>query len=912
MWTRNVARVNNANFCRREQLALLVLLCCLICLAVISVATWITNTNFVTGVSLSNLALTASLYSQQLSASLILLEASIQSISTRVLIQNSLRRYNQGNNTRENWINAQNDLQTALVGGGSSQALVQGRVVGKNSTGLGGPYGLINVTGNTLPIVLPINHPNGSAVILGDLDRGYPTTLYPNITYGSKPLNSSFNQPQAFYAGMAITADQPLVLGPWQINKTFALLSITLPITNASSADDVLGWITVLMSAQLLFDVKNSTLGIGSSGEVLIAGPLSLSNRFPPGVSYKNHTDATAQNKQRMHFVLAPTTDPSRSTRHMEAEFGTDNYTFGLQDYPAMRTVVTSKQNDANNAGSILDTHNENNDHVSVGFAYTSSPLADWIVVVEESYDEVIQPIDNLRNVLLACLFGTMGGILFCLFPVAHYSVRPIRLLRSATLKTVDPYQFSSDDESDRSSVRRSHSDDEAPRDEENLSETARKEGFVKLASRWPFRRKKPSPRPRAPGHEHKFRIPGKVKDGKHFITDELTDLTTTFNAMSEELMMQYARLEERVKERTAELELSKKAAEAANESKTMFIANISHELKTPLNGILGMCAVCMHEDDPTKIKRSLGIIYKSGDLLLNLLTDLLTFSKNQIGQQLTLDEKEFRLADISSQVLSIFDKQAKEASIALAVNFEGPQDSLETASGTPGQPGYGPFGTGRVKDMFLWGDQHRILQVVINLVSNSLKFTPAGGCVTVTIKCVGDAKPERAASSRKGSTNSKQSKASKGSKNTIVRDVRNRLRGPSSSGSRSSMISSNQDGEQPAKSIHTALEINSRDSKTLPRLQIRERSSSPPPINARVLSFEFEVEDTGPGIPPAQQQQVFEPFVQGDLGLSKKYGGTGLGLSICSQLATLMKGSISLRSVEGEGSTFTLLIPLR
>jgi osomolarity two-component system, sensor histidine kinase SLN1 len=51
---------------------------------------------------------------------------------------------------------------------------------------------------------------------------------------------------------------------------------------------------------------------------------------------------------------------------------------------------------------------------------------------------------------------------------------------------------------------------------------------------------------------------------------------------------------------------------------------------------------------------------------------------------------------------------------------------------------------------------------------------------------------------------------------------------------------------------------------------------------------------------------------VQGDLGLSKKYGGTGLGLSICSQLASLMGGAISLTSSEGEGSTFTMVIPLK
>lgn len=131
--------------------------------------------------------------------------------------------------------------------------------------------------------------------------------------------------------------------------------------------------------------------------------------------------------------------------------------------------------------------------------------------------------------------------------------------------------------------------------------------------------------------------------------------LTTTFNEMTDELMLQYSSLEEKVAERTRELEISKKAAEAANESKTLFIANISHELKTPLNGILGMCAVCMGEDDLPRIKRSLQVVYKSGDLLLHLLNDLLTFSKNQIGQQLSLEEKEFRLADIRSQIIVRF-----------------------------------------------------------------------------------------------------------------------------------------------------------------------------------------------------------------------------------------------------------------
>lgn len=75
---------------------------------------------------------------------------------------------------------------------------------------------------------------------------------------------------------------------------------------------------------------------------------------------------------------------------------------------------------------------------------------------------------------------------------------------------------------------------------------------------------------------------------------------------------------------------------------------------------------------------------------------------------------------------------------------------------------------------------------------------------------------------------------------------------------------------------------------------------------------FEFQVADTGPGIAEDLQAKIFEPFVQGDLGLSRKFGGTGLGLSICSQLASLMRGTVGVQSTLGVGSTFSMKIPLR
>jgi signal transduction histidine kinase len=73
-----------------------------------------------------------------------------------------------------------------------------------------------------------------------------------------------------------------------------------------------------------------------------------------------------------------------------------------------------------------------------------------------------------------------------------------------------------------------------------------------------------------------------------------------------------------------------------------------------------------------------------------------------------------------------------------------------------------------------------------------------------------------------------------------------------------------------------------------------------------------YTVEDTGIGIAPDQQERVFEPFNQADATITRHYGGTGLGLAICRQLAHAMGGTIHLSSCPGEGSSFTLSLPVR
>ena len=160
-----------------------------------------------------------------------------------------------------------------------------------------------------------------------------------------------------------------------------------------------------------------------------------------------------------------------------------------------------------------------------------------------------------------------------------------------------------------------------------------------------------------------------RLPDYRRLFSDELSDLTETFNTMTDALDQHYALLEDRVRARTKQLEAAKIEAEAANEAKTVFIANISHELRTPLNGILGMTAISMEETDVNKIRNSLKLIFRSGELLLHILTELLTFSKNVL-QRTKLEKRDFCITDVALQIKSIFGKVAKDQRVRLSISL--------------------------------------------------------------------------------------------------------------------------------------------------------------------------------------------------------------------------------------------------
>ncbi|KAI1361634.1 osmosensing histidine protein kinase SLN1 [Xylaria arbuscula] len=885
----------------REQLAALVLVAVLLALTIVAVPTWVYVHRFVVNVESDRLALTASLKAAQVANQLNLISTSCIGIATRLLVQAGFITFYAGNQTSENWSATIRDLATGLNSGGTLN-LLQAKLFSRNETG--DPNGLASVTADNISnIVLPYKAPDGSNVTLGDTTLGYPPMLYPNITYYNSTDTDPFNPNHTFVIARPFpdiridSGVDGLVLGPLVINTTYALLSLTVPIRWSQMRSAVLGYMTVVAEATSIIDIVMSPEGLGNTGTVLLIGPATGWNRFSKYNLPANSTSPAAANFSSVdvHFVLPPVLKDSQKNRHSQHDWESGDYaeSFKVTEYNAAYKAFTHRNTAVNNASSMLSTTNEQGAAVAVGYARPPTTLVNWTLVVEQTRSEAFVPISTLQHILLGTVFGTTGVVLLFIVPCAHLSVKPIRRLKAATEKSISPpgYEDYLDDPD--------YDEDHATSGRSSTSKMSR--GMFMGLRKWYRRKVRPRPPPSehpSESRRHVFKIPGKVPNRKHLITDELTELTTTFNEMSDELLKQYTSMEDKVAQRTRELEESKKAAEAANESKTLFIANISHELKTPLNGILGMASVCMEEDDLVRIKQSLKVLYKSGDLLFHLLEDLLNFSKNQIGHQLSLDEKEFRLGDIRSQVLTIFDKQAREGQIGFSVEFFGANiiesdDNAERTSFEEKLPVLGPRGVGRLQDMCLWGDQHRILQVLINLVSNSLKFTPVQGRVSVRIKCVGEAE---VSDESRTSSFSRSSPGYQGG------------RLPQRGGSVSNASAMSR--ETPMSG--TALSINPLDPKIAPHLFSAERSQTPPPIHAKPFMFEFEVEDTGPGIPEHMRARVFEPFVQGDLGLSKKYGGTGLGLSICQQLANLMGGSITMTSTMGIGTTFNMRIPLK
>jgi GAF domain-containing protein len=239
------------------------------------------------------------------------------------------------------------------------------------------------------------------------------------------------------------------------------------------------------------------------------------------------------------------------------------------------------------------------------------------------------------------------------------------------------------------------------------------------------------------------------------------------------------------------ELEAKSRELEVASRHKSQFLANMSHELRTPLNAILGygeMMADGIYGELPATVRDVLGRVDASGRHLLGLINDVLDLSKIEAGQ-LTLGLADYSMEEIVGVVVASVEALAADKRLALGVDV------------APDLP------TGR-------GDQRRLMQVLLNLVGNAIKFTEEGG------------------------------------------------------------------------------------------VGVRVRVSD--------AAFEISVQDTGPGIAPADQERIFEEFQQADTATTRPKGGTGLGLAISRRIVAMHGGRLWVESVPGEGATFHVTVPVR